>query len=137
MSVRTLGGAIGTTVYSVVYQNKLGVILPEQTGKYAVEAGLPASSLPAFLAEFLKAGHGNASGISGVTPEVMSNAALGQAWGYSRSFRYVWITSVAFGVVACVMCLFLPNTAKYMTNRIAVVSSIHDHEFRRLLTLYP
>lgn len=125
MSVRTLGGAIGTTVYSAIYQNKLGDILPRETGKYAIEAGLPTSSLQEFLGEFLKPGKGNASSLPGVTPEVMSRAALGQAWGYSRSFRYVWIASVAFGVVACVMSLFIPNTAKYMTNRIAVVSSIN------------
>jgi hypothetical protein len=122
LSVRTLGGAIGTTIYSAVYQNKLGTYLPENVAEYAIKAGLPASSAPAFVKAFLTPG-GNISIIPNVTPEVLKQAAIGQAWGYSHAFRYVWGTSVAFGGVACVICLFIPNTQKHMTNRVAVVSS--------------
>jgi hypothetical protein len=121
MSVRTLGGAIGTTIYSAIFQNKLGAYLPESVAEYAIQAGLPVSSAPAFVEAFLTPG-GNVSIVPNVTPEVLKQAALGQAWSYSHAFKYVWGTSVAFGGVACLLCLLIPNTRKHMTNRVAVVS---------------
>jgi len=122
MSVRTLGGAIGTTVYSAIYQNKLAKNLPTQIAKHAIEAGLPILSAPDFVAEFLET-RGNVSLTGNITAKILSQAALGEAWGYDLSFKYVWIASVAFGGVACVLCCFIPNTQKHLTNRVAVVRS--------------
>jgi hypothetical protein len=75
LSVRTLGGAIGTTIYSAVYQNKLGTYLPENVAEYAIKAGLPASSAPAFVKAFLTPG-GNISIIPNVTPDILMHSDM-------------------------------------------------------------
>lgn len=120
MSVRTLGGAVGTTIYTAIYANKLGKFLPTEVATYAIEAGLPATSAPVFVEAFLTGK--NITTIPHVTPKIVASAALGEAWANARAFKYVWATSVAFGGVACIVALLLPNTVEYMTNRVAVVS---------------
>jgi putative copper export protein len=121
MAVRALGGSIGTTVYSAILQNKATVDLPTQVAKYAILAGLPAASAPAFVEEFLT-DSGKISSFPHVTAKIIEGAALGEAWGYQMALKYVWVASVAFGSVACLMCLFIPNTQSHLTNRVAVVS---------------
>lgn len=129
MSVRTFGGAVGTTIYTSIFQNKVAAILPGEVAKYAIQAGLPPSSAPAFVEAFLTPG-ANVTAVPHVTPHILAQAALGSAWGAARAFKYVWATSVAFGAVSCIVCLFVPNTRKYMTNRIAVVSAAEPDTLR-------
>ena len=57
--------------------------------------------------------------VPGVTPAVVEAATIGARWGYASAFKYVWLTSIGFGTASIVVACFLPNIAKYMTNRIA------------------
>lgn len=136
--MRTFGGAVGTTIYTSIFQNKVAAILPGEVAKYAVQAGLPPSSAPAFVEAFLTPG-ANVTAVPHVTPQILAQAALGSAWGAARAFKYVWATSVAFGAVSCIVCFFVPNTRKYMTNRIAVVSAVEPVMLRILqdILTYP
>ena len=40
-------------------------------------------------------------------------------WAFAESLKYVWYTSIAFGGLSIVACIFLGDISKYMTNRIA------------------
>lgn len=40
---------------------------------------------------------------------------------YAESYKYVYLTSIAFGAVSIVAALFLPNMDKYMDDHVAVV----------------
>ena len=68
-----------------------------------------------FVGTFLTAPNGITT-IPGVTPDIFQAATIGARWAYAESVKYVWLTSVAFGVCAIVACLFLGNVSKYMTN---------------------
>ncbi|EXJ75432.1 uncharacterized protein A1O5_02128 [Cladophialophora psammophila CBS 110553] len=118
LSVRTVGGSIGYSVYYNVFANKLKAKLPTYVAEYAIEAGLPNKEAEIFVITFLTA-PAQASKISGVTAKVLEAAALGSRWAYAESLQYVWYTSIAFGSVAIILCLFLPSIKKYGTNRIA------------------
>ncbi|OAG44247.1 hypothetical protein AYO21_01704 [Fonsecaea monophora] len=119
LSVRLGGGAIGYSIYYNIFASKLKSKLPTLVAEYAVKAGLPLTSAPLFVETFLT-NPAAVTTVSGVTNVVIQAATLGVKWAYAESLKYVWYTSIPFGVLSIIACLFLPDTSKYMTNRISV-----------------
>ena len=118
LAIRTVGGSIGYAIYFNIFINKIGTKIGPKIAEYAIAAGLPAENAEAFVGALLTAPE-TVSQIPGVTPEVMAGAAMGSRWAYAESLRWVWISSIPFGVIACIACCFLPPTTKYMTGRVA------------------
>ncbi|ORX96497.1 fungal trichothecene efflux pump [Clohesyomyces aquaticus] len=119
LSIRTVGGSIGYSIYYNIFATKLTQNLPAYAAEYAIKAGLPLTSAELFVGTFLTAPEDLGS-VPGVTPAVIAGATKGTQWAYSQSLKYVWFTSIAFGSMAIVCCLALPSTKKYQTNRVAV-----------------
>ena len=105
-------------VYYNVFYHKLMGNLPSFVADYAIKAGLPSTSVKEFVDIYL-ARPDQVATVPGVTPMIIAAATVGSRWAYAESFKYVWYTSVAFGICAIIACLFMGNTRKYMTNRIA------------------
>ncbi|KAF7679895.1 mfs general substrate transporter [Alternaria burnsii] len=121
LSIRTVGGSIGYSIYYNIFAGKLTTNLPKYTAQYAIQAGLPMESVEAFVGLFFTVPEELATAdIVGVTPAVIQGATRGTRWAYSESLKYVWFTSIAFGSIAIVCTLLLPSTKKYQTNRVAV-----------------
>ena len=139
LSIRTVGGSIGYSIYYNIFATKLAKNLPAYTAQYAIAAGLPLSSAEAFVGLFLTEPAKLATTpIAGVTPAVIAGATKGTQWAFSESLKYVWVsftivfgdeialltqqqfTSIAFGCMAIVCTALLPSTKKYQTNRVAV-----------------
>ncbi|KAK1043777.1 hypothetical protein LTR74_018395 [Friedmanniomyces endolithicus] len=120
LSIRVIGGSIGYAIYYNVSINKLTAKLPVFVATFAVKAGLPLTSATEFVTLFLTAPNELASAnIPGLTETVVAAATLGSQYAYAESLKYVWYTSIAFGVLSIMACLFLGDISKYMTNRIA------------------
>jgi len=119
LSIRTVGGSIGYSIYYNIFATKLTQQLPSYIAEYAVKAGLPLTSAELFVGTFLTQPDAIAD-VPGFTPQVLAGAMKGSQWAYSQSLKYVWLTSIAFGSMAIVCCLALPSTKKYATNRVAV-----------------
>ena len=81
-------------------------------------AGLPAADAMTFVGTFLTAPI-SVGTLPGVTPAVVAAATLGSQEAYAYALKYVWYTSIAFGVVAIVAAAFLGNNRKYLTDRVA------------------
>ena len=120
LSVRTVGGAIGYSIYYNVFVGKLTHKLPLSAAQYAIEAGLPPVDAKDFIT-ILLSDPTKITTAPGFSPKILAAAEVGIRWAYAESLHYVWYTSVPFGVCAIVCCMFLPGTAKYQTNRIAVL----------------
>ncbi|KAG9202805.1 hypothetical protein G6514_004059 [Epicoccum nigrum] len=121
LSIRTVGGSIGYSIYYNVFATKLEQNLPKYVVEHAIKAGLPVTSAVDFITVFLTApANLTTTRIEGVTPEVIAGATKGAQWAYSQSLKYVWFTSIAFGSIAIICTLLLPSTRKYQTNRVAV-----------------
>ncbi|KAL5364875.1 hypothetical protein BJX96DRAFT_179340 [Aspergillus floccosus] len=118
LSVRAIGGAIGSAVYYNVFLNKTNTYIPQYVAEYATKAGLPSSSLKSFVAAFL-ADPTTAQGIPGVTERVVEAATIATRWAYGESLEYVWLSSIAFGGCAVLLCLTVEDISKYMTSRVA------------------
>ncbi len=118
LSIRAVGGSIGYAIYSNILNNKLVSKVPDYISSYAIGAGLPASEAGGFVTGFLSMPM-NVSTTSGVTPAIIHAATIGKQWAFADSFRYVWLSTIAFGCLSMVVCLFIPSLKKYETNRIA------------------
>lgn len=119
LSIRTLGGSIGYTIYYNIFVNKLKKDLPELVAQYAIGAGLQATDATGFVTTFLTA-PANITSAAGYTPAIALAAATGSKWAYAESLKYVWYTSIPFGCLAAISCFFLPSIKSYQTNRVAV-----------------
>ncbi|KAH7083029.1 major facilitator superfamily domain-containing protein [Paraphoma chrysanthemicola] len=121
LSIRTVGGSIGYSIYYNIFATKLETNLPKFVAEYAIKAGLPLSSATQFVTLFLTAPEKLATTpIAGMTPAVIAGATKGTQWAFSESLKYVWFTSIAFGTMAIICTVLLPSTKKYQTNRVAV-----------------
>jgi len=119
LSVRAVGGSIGYSIYYNIFAEKLKARLPVYVGQFAVEAGLPLANAKIFVETYLLAPAQLAS-VPGVTPEVLAGAAKGSQWAYALSLKFVWWTTIPFGVLSMICALLLPSTARFQTNRVAV-----------------
>ena len=96
-----MGGSAGTAIYSSILQSKMKELIPANVGAAALKAGLPPSSLP-LLIEILTGVDTKTAitAVPGVTPDITVAATLALKEGYIDSFRYIWLSSIAFGVIA-------------------------------------
>ncbi|OCK74475.1 putative major facilitator superfamily transporter [Lepidopterella palustris CBS 459.81] len=118
---RFLGGAIGYSIYYAVFTGKVKTRLPAAVAKYAVDAGLPLQSVPQFVLAFITAPT-TLNKVDGATPQIIEAATLGSRWAYAESLKYVWLTTIPFGALCIILCLFMGSNSKYQTNRVAAVS---------------
>jgi hypothetical protein len=118
LSIRSIGGSIGYTIFYNIFINKLTPRLPAYVAQYAFQAGLPVEDIPLFVETFLKTPR-NITSFPGITQGIIQAATVGSRWAYAESLKYIWCSSIAFGVCAIIACVFLGNVSKYMTNRIA------------------
>jgi hypothetical protein len=120
LSIRTVGGSVGTAVNSNIFGTKLKERFPLYVVKYAIAAGLPMSSATKFVELFLTAPQKiTPATVPGVTAAVMEGAKIGSRWAYAESLKYIWYTMLPFGILSIVACLSMGNIGKFMTNRIA------------------
>jgi MFS family permease len=119
LTIRAIGGSIGYSIYYNIFSNKLKKNLPAYIVQFAIGAGLPVGNATSFVTEYLL-DPGQISSFPGITTDILEAAAIGSRWAYADSLKYVWYTSIPFGVTAIFCCALLPSTRKYMTNRIAV-----------------
>lgn len=119
LSIRTLGGSIGYTIYLAVFTNKLTTNLPALVSRYVSDAGLPAADLEAFVTTFLT-DPTNIADAPGYSEEIALAATMGSRWAYAESLKWVWVVSIPFGILAMVACFFVPPIKKWQTKRIAV-----------------
>ena len=61
--------------------------------------------------------------VPGVMPYVLEVATYARQWAIADALKYVWYTTIQFGLIGKLFCVFLPNIRKNMTSRVAVVSN--------------
>ena len=117
LAIRAVGGSIGFTIYYNIFRNKLDAKLPVEIATYAIKAGLPVTSAVEFVTALLT----NTTAlpyVKGVTPEIIAAGVLGTQWAFADSLKYIFYTSIPFGILALVSAIFLGDISPYMTNRI-------------------
>lgn len=118
LSIRTIGGSIGFSIYYNIFANKLQKNLPLFVGKFAVDAGLPLSDMAEFVTTFLGKPD-EITKVPGYSLTILEAATMGSKWAYSQALKWVWYTSIPFGILAIIGSSFIPSIRNYQTNRVA------------------
>jgi len=114
---RFLGGAVGTTVFSTILSNKASSSIPARVLNAVAPLGFPASKVPALITSLSAT---NATALTAYSPTIIQAATKGMQWGYSDAFRVTWLATIPFGIIACVIALFVRDVSPYFTAHTAV-----------------
>lgn len=121
-----MSATIFTAIYAATLNTRLATYIPSYVAEAALGAGLPKSSVPAFV-EALAANNATAlPNVPGVTPIILETGKLALKQAFSDGIRGVYIIAAPFGVMACIACFFLGNLKKTMNYHVdAPVEELH------------
>lgn len=123
-SIRAAICAILVAVYTTTLTNRLSTTIPERVPSAVVEAGLPPSSVEAFMTA-ISAGITEAfQSVPGITDQIIVIGVRAYKFANSDAFRTVYLTTIAFSGVAVILTFFAPNTEKFMTGK--VVATVNN-----------
>ncbi|KAL8287449.1 hypothetical protein RQP46_003307 [Phenoliferia psychrophenolica] len=114
ISFRSIGGAIGTAICSAVFVSKLTKALPSYIASAALEAGLPPTSVVAFVTAMAGGDAKAAAKVPGVTAEILGASGQAIKNAYAYSYRYIWIVVAPFVLVSLICCLGMKSIKKEM-----------------------
>lgn len=117
-SSRAIAGAIFSASDAAAFNSRLKKYLPKYVAKAALAAGLPATSLPAFIAALSADDTVALATIPGATTIVIAQGARALQQAYADSLRLVFIIAIPFGVVACFACWFLGDLKDAMNYKV-------------------
>lgn len=115
-SVRFLIVSIASTIYTVVLNNRLASTVASQVPAALEAAGLPSSSVAAFVAALTS---GDYSGIPGLTADITAIGTKAYKQANVDAYRTVFLVTIAFTGIAIVTSLFLPRVESVMTSQVA------------------
>ncbi|KAF2817035.1 trichothecene efflux pump [Mytilinidion resinicola] len=128
--VRTVGGAVGSTIYVSILQNKLTDNIPKDVGMPLALGGVPPANIPAVI-EALTSGNVASPALSTVKPQTLMLAVAGLKQAFASSFKIVYLTTIAFGAVGVVIVAFASDVDHLMTRKIEIRleegAIIHGH----------
>lgn len=91
-------------------------LLPGRVSAAVSEAGLPPASLPDFMTYFFRPSTGSVASVEGVTPEIIEIASRASSQTYLDSFKLVWYTSIAFGVLTLLAAVFTNDVSPHLSS---------------------
>lgn len=123
---RAISSTVFTAIYAAALTTRLDGNLPSYIAKAAVGAGLPPSSLPAFIKALLAKNTAALSIIPGVTPAIIGASVVALKQAFADSIRVVFEIAAPFGALACIACFFLGDLRKTMNYHVdAPVEDLH------------
>ncbi len=122
-SIRSAISTVAASVYVVVLTNRLGETIPAEVPAAVVSAGLPPSSVVAFLGGFAT---GDFSDIKGLTPRILAVGLSAYKFASAHAYQTVFLTSIAFSGIAVIITIWAPNVGDKMTSQVA--TTLHAKE---------
>jgi hypothetical protein len=106
-SIRSLGGALASTVYSTILANRLKHTIPALVPTAVVQAGLPIDQIPALL-QVLQ-GLLPADKVSGLTPNILAVGMDAYQTANAEAYRTCFLASIAFCLLGLIASCFCPD----------------------------
>jgi hypothetical protein len=89
-------------------------------------AGLPPSSIEAFVGALASNDAAALGKIAGVTPAIIGAGVVALKQAFADSVRVVYMIAAPFGALACIACFFLGDMRKKMDYRVdAPIEELH------------
>ncbi|KAL4861698.1 fungal trichothecene efflux pump-domain-containing protein [Aspergillus spectabilis] len=117
-TMRATMATIASTIYVVVLANRLATTVPEYVPPALLSAGLPPSSVPAFLQNYES---GIFKNIPGMTPAIIDAGTSAYRVASGTAFRTIFFTTLAFSGPTLILAVLFPNMDSKMTDEVAVL----------------
>ncbi len=125
-STRAVSAAMFTAIYSAVINGRISKYVPSYVAEAAVRAGLPISSVPAFVGALASNNITALPQIPGVTPMVIAAGVKALKQAFADGIRAVFMIAAPFGAVACIACFFLGDMKHVMNYHVdAPMEDLH------------
>jgi hypothetical protein len=116
-SIRSTISSIASAVYISILTNRLSETIPSEVPPALIEAGLPASSVPAFLNGLTT---GSFANVPGLDDNILAIGTRAYRFANAHAYRTVFFTTIAFTSIAVILSFFAPNVDNKMTGQVAV-----------------
>lgn len=123
-SIRSLGGAVATALYSSVLANEVDKNLPKYVVPAATGAGLPESSVESLFAAITA---DDFSKVPGINAEIIAAVGGALKTAYTSSFRIVFYTTIPFSVILLLSSFLVPDMKKFLSHNVA--KKLQDKSF--------
>lgn len=120
MSIRFIIGQAGYTVFYNLVQHRLAENVPAIVGPAVAKAGLPLTEIKEFIGALVEKNMAAIDQLEGVTPAVLIAAIEALDIALIKSFKIVYMVSLAAGIVAIIASALLPSIRRNMVDRVAV-----------------
>lgn len=107
---------------------RLTETIPAQVPPALIEAGLPASSVPAFLSALTT---GSFVSVPGISDTIIVAGTTAYKWASSDAYQTVFIASLAFTGLGLITCIWVPNVEDRMTNDVA--ATLHERNTEKVV----
>jgi hypothetical protein len=122
-SIRSAISSVASAVYLSVLSNRLATTIPAEVPPALTAAGLPASSVQAFLTGLTT---GSFADVDGVTDSIIAAGIGAYKIANSDAYSTVFYTTIAFTGIAVIVAFFSPNVDEKMTGDVAVTLGEKD-----------
>ncbi|KAB5517417.1 fungal trichothecene efflux pump [Coniochaeta sp. 2T2.1] len=126
--VRSIVSTIGTAIYTVILSNRLAQTIPAHVPPALISAGLPESSVADFLTAYPT---GTFEGIAGLTPTILAAGVRAYKEASAKAYQTVFLSTIAFSVVAVILALFTANGMNMMTDDVA--TTLHERKTKKVV----
>lgn len=128
-SARAVAATVFTAIFSAALSTRLDKYIPAYVPKAALGAGLPPSSITAFMGAITGTNPAAVMQVPGVTPAIASAGVAALKHAFADGIRVVYLIAAPFGALACVGCFFLGDLRKVMNYRVdAPVEDLHHRK---------
>ncbi|OAQ58550.1 siderophore iron transporter [Pochonia chlamydosporia 170] len=134
-SSRAVSATSFTAIYDAALNMRLDEYIPRYVGAAALRAGLPKTSLEAFIGALASNNATALRDVAGITPAVILDGTVALKNAYADGLRVVYMIAAPFGALACIACFFLGDLKPVMNYSVeAPVEELHakHHKFGHL-----
>lgn len=114
-SSRALFNAVFTSIYFAIFSSRIQSAIPSKVPPAVVAAGLPVSSVAAFLQALTSNDAVALQAVPGVSPAIIGTGVAALKQAYADSLRIVFIITSAIAAVATASVLFVSDMRERMT----------------------
>jgi len=126
---RSTVSTIASTIYTTILSNRLAHTIPTEVPPKLIAAGLPASSVAAFLSAVTVGTPEAFSKVAGLTTQIEAVGIAAYKLASSHAYQTVFFSTIAFSVLTVAGACGSPSVDSYMNDKIfATLHKDRDEE---------
>lgn len=125
-SMRSTVSTIGSAIYTAILTNRLVKTIPNEVPPKLIAAGLPTSSVEAFLSAITIGTPTAFNNVPGLTPSIEATGIAAYKVASCQAYRTVFFSSIAFSALCVICACFTPDVEDWMTDK--VVATLHHND---------